>query len=86
MHGFDWMAWALLIDSQDSGLLDLTPCLKQLMEAPLQTGMVKHKGCEAPRDYDSRRAQLISSQSRENWAASVQAELHFPACTARSPG
>lgn len=60
LPGIDWMAWVLLIDSQDSGLLDLLPSLKQLMEAPLQTGMVKHKGCDAPRDYNSRRAQRVS--------------------------
>lgn len=33
-------------------------------------------------DYNFRRAQRASSQSCENWAASVQAELRFPAGTA----
>lgn len=42
------LGFLLLLDSQDSGVQDLQPSPKQLMEAPLQTGMVRVEGCVAP--------------------------------------
>lgn len=40
----DLLGFLLLLDSQDSGVRDLQPSPKQLMEAPLQTGMVRVEG------------------------------------------
>lgn len=40
----DLLEFLLLPDSQDSGVQDLQPSPKQLMEAPLQTGMVRVEG------------------------------------------
>lgn len=72
----------LRLDSQDSGLPNLSTSQKQLTEAPLQAGMVKLGGCEAPRGL-----QLPTCSARifavpPDWVVLVQAELYFPACTA----
>lgn len=79
----DLPGFVLLLTPQESELPDLPPSLKQLMEAPLQTGMVRVGGFVWRRgDYNSRRAQHALSRPRENQSASVQAELRFPVCTA----
>lgn len=73
----------LLLDFQDCRLSDLLPSLKQPMEAPLQTGMVRvgefvHR-TTTPGGLAIRRG-ILSSRTMN-----VQAKLRFPACIAGYP-
>lgn len=69
----------LLLDFQDCRLSDLLPSLKQPMEAPLQTGMVRvgeFIRTTTPGGLAVRRG-ILSSRTMN-----VQAKLRFPACIA----